>query len=405
VDISRETERQYAIITRNCVDIINQDDLHSKIRHSLATKTPLRVKYGIDPTSPEIHLGHMVVVKKLRDFQDLGHTILFLIGDFTARIGDPTGRNETRPILSTNDIHNNLASYREQVSGVLDLNRVEFVYNSRWLDTLALNEFIKIASAFTIAQILERDDFFSRYREGKPIYFHEFLYPLLQGYDSVALRADIEIGATEQKFNLLAGRTLQEYFGQPKQAVLTMPILVGTDGKLKMSKSYGNHIPVATTAADMYGKIMSIPDSVMENYYRLLTTKDPAEYRSLILADPRAAKDLLAQSIVGDFFTPNDATNAARAFVEVFGQKKTPDDIPEVSLSPSLLDNEETIGLVDLLDASGLVSSRAEAKRLIGQKAVRLDGTVFDDPSARVMPFGKTLKAGKRRFAKITRGE
>lgn len=399
--IQEEVERHYALITRNCVDIIEPEELKTRLKSSIESKTPLKIKYGIDPTSPQLHLGHMILVKKLRDFQLLGHTILFLIGDFTARIGDPTGRNETRPILSSEDIQKNLSSYREQVSGILDLEKVSFVYNAAWLEKIPLKEFIHISSAFTIAQILERDDFFARYRQGKPIYFHEFMYPLFQGYDSVALKADIEIGATEQKFNLLAGRTLQHHFGQKKQIVLTTPILVGTDGKLKMSKSYENHIPVSTTAEDMYGKLMSIPDSIMENYFQLLTSKAPHEYQSLIKEDPRKAKDLLAREVVSDFFNVQQASSASEEFQRVFSQKKAPSEIQICLLPPESLDSSGEISIVDLLYISTFVSSRADAKRLIAQNAVQLNGTVLSDPLARVAPLGKILKVGKRRFARI----
>jgi len=305
--MNAEIERQIEIIKRNTVEIIEEEELREKIKKSIQTNTPLKVKYGIDPTAPEIHLGHTVPIKKLRDFQILGHRILFLIGDFTARIGDPTGRKETRPILSVEEINRNLARYKEQVGKILDLEKTEFVYNSHWLSKLSLEELIKLTSIFTIAQILEREDFTMRYQSRKPIYLHEFLHPLLQGYDSYVLEADIEIGATEQKFNLLAGRTIQEALGQSKQVVITMPILVGTDGKLKMSKSYNNHIPIETTPEDMFGKIMSIPDDIMEDYFSILTDISPDIYKKKIRENPRDAKSLLAREIVKEYFGESKA--------------------------------------------------------------------------------------------------
>ena len=332
MDIKNELERQFKIIKKNTVEIIEENQLKEKIERSLKTGKPLRVKYGIDPTSPEIHIGHTVVIKKLKAFQELGHKILFLTGDFTARIGDPTGRNETRPILSEDEIRNNLQSYKNQISGILDIEKTEFVYNSVWLKDLVLEKFIKTASSFTIAQILERDDFSARYKSGKPIHLHEFMYPLLQGYDSVVLNADIEIGATEQKFNLLAGRTLQDVYGQEKQIVITMPILVGTDGKLKMSKTYQNHIPVGTTPQDMFGKIMSIPDSAMETYFSLLTEIAQEEFTIQINKNPRDAKYLLAAQIVTEFFGKEKAEESAEEFERIFSQKKNPTDIPEIRI-------------------------------------------------------------------------
>jgi tyrosyl-tRNA synthetase len=395
-----EVQKQFDVIAKNTVEIIEEEKLKGKIEHSIAANSPLRIKYGIDPTSPEIHLGHTVVIRKLRDFQDLGHKILFLIGDFTARIGDPTGRNETRPILSEEEIRKNLATYQSQISGILDLDRVEFVYNADWLKKIALEKFIKIASAFTIAQILERDDFFTRYKAGKPIFYHEFMYPLLQGYDSVELKADVEIGATEQKFNLLAGRTLQEFFGQEKQIVITMPILVGTDGKMKMSKTYKNHIPISTTPKDMFGKVMSIRDDVMEAYFQLLTQLPPDSWRELIGKDPRQAKGLLAGTIVGGFFGTEAARAAEEEFDRIFKEKQTPDEIPEIVLAESAL-TDGRINVLAVLTAVDPSLSKAEAKRLIAQKAVKIDGNLVESLDEQIAPDRKIVKIGKRRFGKI----
>ena len=397
-----ETDRQFDVIKRNAAEIIEEKELKEKLDNSLKTNTPLRIKYGIDPTAPDIHLGHTVPIKKLKEFQDLGHRVLFLIGDFTARIGDPTGRNETRPILSVEQIGTNLSRYREQAGKILDLSRTEFVYNSDWLSKLSLEEIIRLTSVFTIAQILEREDFSQRYRSSKPICLQEFLYPLLQGYDSYALNADVEIGATEQKFNLLAGRTIQEAFGQKKQVVITMPILVGTDGSMKMSKSYGNHIPIETTAGEMFGKVMSIPDSIMEEYFRLLTAVPDAEARKVIKENPRQAKALLAKEIVKGYFGENAALEAEREFERIFREKQAPSDVPEFVIGKNLVDGEGKISLVDVAVESGILPSKAEARRMVIQKAVKLDNVTVEDPHARVaVKDGQVLKVGKRKFLKL----
>ncbi len=397
----KEIERQFEIIKRNTVDVIEEEELKKKLERSLSTGKPLRVKYGIDPTSPDIHIGHMVVIRKLREFQNLGHKVFFLIGDFTARIGDPTGRNETRPILSREEIKKNLTNYVEQVSRVLDVHKAEFVYNGNWLSILSIEEFIKIASCFTVAQILERDDFSARYKSGKAIYFHEFMYPLFQGYDSVVLESDIEIGATEQKFNLLAGRALQEFFGQEKQVVITMPILVGTDGKLKMSKTYKNHIPVSTTPDDMFGKIMSIPDTLMQSYASLLTDIDMKSFQRLVKESPRKAKAHLARNIVSQFFGEQEAEKAEDTFDRVFKEKQLPEEIPIIEIEEKKLGGKKA-NIVDILFVAGLVGSKSEAKRMIQQNAVKIDGHTMSDINAEIEINGKIVKVGKRKFAKIT---
>lgn len=398
-----ETEKQLSVIRRNTAEIIEEQELKEKIEKSLSRNIPLKVKYGIDPTAPEIHLGHTVPIKKLRDFQDLGHRILFLIGDFTARIGDPTGRNETRPILSVEQIQSNLSRYREQVGRILDLSKTEFVYNSEWLSRLSLEEIIRLTSVFTIAQILEREDFSRRYRAGRPICLQEFLYPLLQGYDSYALNADVEIGATEQKFNLLAGRTIQEAFGQDKQAVITMPILVGTDGSRKMSKTYDNHIPIEIPAAEMFGKVMSIPDGAMEEYFRLLTGVAEKEFKEAVKNNPRQAKGMLAREIVKGYFGDDAALESEREFERIFREKQAPADLPEFSVGGNLLDSAGTASVIDIIVESHLLSSRSEARRMVIQKAVKLDSQTIGDPSARItVKDGQVLKVGKRKFLKLT---
>ncbi|MCM8777319.1 MAG: tyrosine--tRNA ligase [Candidatus Omnitrophica bacterium] len=392
----QEIERQIEIIKKNTVEIIEEQELKEKLKRSIDKNIPLRIKYGIDPTAPEIHLGHTVPIKKLKDFQDLGHKVLFLIGDFTARIGDPTGRKETRPVISEEEIRHNLSRYKEQVGKILDLSKTEFVYNSHWLAKLTLEEIVKLASIFTIAQILEREDFFNRYKSNKPIFFHEFLYPLLQGYDSCALKADVEIGATEQKFNLLAGRTIQEAFGQEKQLVITMPILRGTDGKLKMSKTYGNHIPVDATPDDMFGKIMSIPDDLMEEYFSLLTSLDKTFFKKMIKDNPREAKGLLAKEIVKEFFDEKKAEEAERKFDKVFKEKQIPDEIPEFAVEKG------EVSVVDILFNSGILPSKMEARRMIIQKAVKIDNNVIEDPYIKIkVRDGQVLKVGKRKFIRL----
>ena len=397
-----EIEKQLSIIKRNTVEIIEENELKSKIEKALVSNIPLRVKYGIDPTAPDIHLGHTVPIKKLKDFQTLGHKIFFLIGDFTAKIGDPTGRNETRPILSDHDIQNNLSRYKQQVGKILDLEKTEFVYNSQWLAPLKLESIIKLTSVFTVAQILEREDFSRRYRENKPIYMQEFLYPLLQGYDSVALKADIEVGATEQKFNLLAGRTIQEAMGQSKQVVITMPILVGTDGRMKMSKSYNNYIPIEVEPREMFGKIMSISDRPMEEYYKLLTNVEERIFKPLISTDPRQAKAKLAKEIVKEYFGEEKARESAEEFDRIFKEQQAPSDISDFFLEQDILDNTGCVSIVELIYKAGLAPSKSEARRLIIQKSVKMDQQTITDVAAKLpVKDGQVLKVGRRKFIKI----
>jgi tyrosyl-tRNA synthetase len=402
--MEREIRRQIEIIKKNTVEIIEESELFEKLRNSIEKNQPLRIKYGIDPTAPEIHLGHTVPIKKLKDFQNLGHKVIFLIGDFTARIGDPTGRKETRPILSVEEINENLKNYKEQVSKILDIDKTEFVYNSTWLTKLNLEEIIKLTSIFTVAQILEREDFTERYKSKRPIFLHEFLYPLLQGYDSYVLKADIEIGATEQKFNLLAGRTIQSYFGEEKQVVITMPILIGTDGKLKMSKSYKNHIPINTTPFDMFGKIMSIPDDLMNDYFSLLTDVKEEIYKDLISKNPRDAKALLAREIVKEFFSEKDAIEAENEFNKIFREKEIPSEVPLVEVEKEILNPDGEIEIIEILWKKNMVGSKSEARRLISQKAVKVDGFVITDPYQKIkIQDGMVIKIGKRKFYRIKR--
>ncbi|MCM8803763.1 MAG: tyrosine--tRNA ligase [Candidatus Omnitrophica bacterium] len=400
--MEKDIEKQIEIIKRNTVEIIEENELREKLKKSIENNIPLKIKYGIDPTSPEIHLGHTVPIRKLKDFQDLGHKVIFLIGDFTARIGDPTGRKETRPMLSVEEIKENLSTYKEQVSKLLDIDKTEFVYNSQWLSKLNLEEIIKLSSIFTIAQILEREDFTERYKEKKPIFLHEFLYPLLQGYDSYVLNADIEVGATEQKFNLLAGRTIQSYLGQEKQVVVMMPILVGTDGRLKMSKSYKNHIPINTTPFDMFGKIMSIPDNLMEDYFSLLTDVKADIYKDMIKENPRDAKAFLAKEVVKIFFSEKNAIEAEKEFNKIFREKDIPTEIPEIEIKEEMINLNGEIEILELISKTNMVSSKSEGRRLITQNAVKIDGEVISNPFMRIkLKDGMIIKIGKRKFFKL----
>ncbi|MCK4245030.1 MAG: tyrosine--tRNA ligase [Candidatus Omnitrophica bacterium] len=395
-----ELERQLKIIQKNAVEILPEKELIKKLESSLKEKKPLRVKYGIDPTGAEIHLGHTVPIRKLKDFQNLGHKIIFLVGDFTATIGDPTGRNETRPILSQKQIEGNLLGYQEQIGKILDLKKTEFRHNSEWLAKLKLEELLRLASNFTIARILERDDFFLRYKSGKPIFMQEFLYPLMQGYDSVILNSDIEVGATEQKFNLLAGRTLQEALGKEPQVIITMPILEGTDGIRKMSKSFHNYIGINEKPEEIYGKLMSIPDSLMEKYFHLLTELSEIEI-SEFLKIPLLAKKRLAHSIVKSYYGKERAERAEKHFETIFQKRKVPEEMPVLKLKKSDF-KEGKIWIIKLLSLSELVTSHSDARRLILQKTVSLNGEIITNPDLEIEPKEEAiLKVGKRRFIKI----
>jgi len=382
------------VTKRGCEELLVEADWLQKLARSAATTKPLRIKLGLDPTAPDIHLGHTVVLNKMRQLQDLGHTVIFLIGDFTSMIGDPSGRNNTRPPLTAEEIAVNAKTYYQQASVILDPSKTEIRYNSEWCDPLGARGMIQLAAKYTVARMLERDDFTKRYRGGIPISVHEFLYPLMQGYDSVALQSDLELGGTDQKFNLLVGRELQKEYGQEPQCILTMPLLVGLDGVEKMSKSKGNYIGIQEPANEMFGKLMSISDDLMWDYFTLLSFRPLAEIdlmKQEVAAgrNPRDCKVLLGQEIVARFHT--DA--AAEKALEDFNHRAKggiPDDIPELQLSGAPL------GIAALLKAANLVPSSSEANRNIDQSGVRVDGTVISD---------KTLKlheVGKRRFAKVT---
>ncbi len=391
----RSPDEQLRVFRQNTVDLLPEEELLQKLKEG----RPLRIKYGADPSRPDLHLGHYVCLKKLRDLQDLGHEILFIVGDFTARIGDPSGRSQTRPRLSEEEVRENARTYFDQVFKVLDPSRTRVLYNSQWLGALSAAEIVELAAQYTVARMLERDDFHKRYREGVPIYIHEFLYPLFQGYDSYEIAADVEVGGTDQTFNFLVAREVQKAFGQEPQVILTLPLLVGTDGKLKMSKSYDNSINFYDPPFEMYGKVMSIPDQVMEDYYRLvlyLQGEALEEVRALIQKDPREAKARLAREIVSLFHGREAAQEAEEEFLRVFRNREAPEEVPTFQLPP------EGLPILDLLSRSGLVQSRSEARRLIRQGAVRLDDQKILDEYTRIrVETPGLLRVGKRKFLRL----
>ena len=397
-----ETPQQaaLAIIKRGADELLIETELVKK----LAQARPLRIKAGFDPTAPDLHLGHTVLLNKMRQLQDLGHHALFLIGDFTGMIGDPTGKNTTRPPLSREQVLANAQSYREQVFKVLDPDKTEVVFNSAWMDKFSAVDLIRLAATHTVAQMLERDDFSKRYKGNQPIAIHEFIYPLVQGYDSVALKADIELGGTDQKFNLLMGRELQKHFGQPPQCVLTMPLLEGLDGVNKMSKSLGNYVGITDTPQDMFGKLMSISDTLMWRYLELLSFRSLREitgWRAEVAGgrNPRDIKVALAQEIVARFHSQPAAVAALAEFEARFQKGVLPDDMPECNVAAT----DGCIMVPLLLKQAGLVDSTSEAMRMILAGAVKLDGERVND-KADVVKAGRVVVAqvGKRKFARIT---
>ena len=389
-----------AIIRRGTEEILVEDGLVRK----LSEGRPLRVKAGFDPTAPDLHLGHTVLINKLRQFQDLGHEVLFLIGDFTGMIGDPTGKSVTRKPLTREEVLSNAATYEQQIFHILDPERTLVVFNSSWMGELSAADLIGLAAKHTVARMLERDDFSKRFRGGQPIAIHEFLYPLVQGYDSVALKADIELGGTDQKFNLLVGRQLQEASGQSPQVVITLPILEGLDGVQKMSKSLGNYVGIADPPEEMFGKLMSISDALMWRYFELLSFRPVSEveaWRRAVAdgANPRDIKFRLAEELVGRFHGPHSAHAAHESFVARFQRGALPEQMPEVEASTG----GAGLLIANLLRDAGLVSSTSEAIRLIGQGAVRIDGERIDDSRLHCAPgTNHVYQVGKRRFARVT---
>ncbi|ACX52787.1 tyrosyl-tRNA synthetase [Ammonifex degensii KC4] len=403
----KSVAEQLRLIKRGVAEIITEEELVRKLERSLATGVPLNVKLGLDPTAPDIHLGHTVVLQKLRHFQELGHRTIIVLGDFTARIGDPTGKLETRKQLSEEEVLANARTYKEQIFKVLDPEKTEIVFNSTWLAPLTFAEVIKLAAHYTVARMLEREDFSKRFRAGLPISIHEFFYPLMQGYDSVVLRADVELGGTDQRFNLLMGRTLQEAYGQEPQVAIMTPILEGLDGVQKMSKSLGNYVGVTDPPEEMYGKLMSLPDELIARYLRLVTDVPEEEIERIEQEmkegelNPRDAKMLLARTVVKRFHSEEAAAKAEEEFIRVFRHRELPSEIPEFPL-PSELREGGPIPLFRLLFLSGLVPSLSEARRLISQGGVRVNEEKITDPQAPIKPRpGMVLRAGKRRFVRL----
>jgi len=394
-------KEQIELLKRGTVEIFSENELGQRLESAAKEKRQLRIKLGMDPTAPDIHLGHTVVMRKMRQFQDMGHKAVLIIGDYTARIGDPTGQNTTRPMLSPEQIDKNAQTYIEQAGKILDISKDKFEVrpNSEWLADLRLAEIIKLMSSMTVARMLERDTFEIRYKEGDAISMHEFLYPLMQGYDSVMVKADVELGGTDQTFNNLVGRDLQRINNQKPQIVITMPILVGLDGVEKMSKSKGNYIGVTDSPKDMFGKVMSISDEMMENYFTLLTNLPTEKIKELVDSQkthPKEAKVFLGKTIIKQFYDEAAAQMAADEFEKVFAQKQLPQDMPEVKIA------NEAITAAKLLTACNLVASGGEAKRLIAGGGMSIDGEKVSDPNKSITPVnGMIVRAGKLKFAKL----
>lgn len=395
-------DQQWAEINRGAEEILVEEELRKK----LARGAPLRVKAGFDPTAPDLHLGHTVLLNKMRAFQELGHEVIFLIGDFTGLIGDPSGKSATRPALTEEEIQANAQTYKDQVFKILDPERTVVDFNSRWMNAMSSADMIRLAAKHTVARMLERDDFSKRYKSNTPISIHEFLYPLVQGYDSVALKADVELGGTDQKFNLLVGRQLQSQYGQESQVVVTMPLLEGLDGVKKMSKSLGNYIGIDEPANEMFGKIMSLSDDLMWRYFELLSFEPLSViegYRASVKegANPRDIKFALGKEIVARFHSQAAAVAAQDAFVQRFQKNAVPDDINVLSVDC----DGASIGIAHMAKAAGLVSSTSEAVRMVKQGAVRINGEKVSDPKAMIDCGNEyVLQVGKRKFAKVKLG-
>ena len=395
-------EEQLTLIKRGVEEILPEEELVEKLEKSKQTNTPLVIKLGCDPSRPDLHIGHGVVLRKLRHFQDLGHQVVLVIGDFTAIIGDPSGRNKTRPQLSLEEAKKNAESYVKQSEAILDIDILKIVYNSTWLNTMRFSEVVHLASKYTIARMMERDDFTKRYKAEVPISIHEFLYPLAQGMDSVELKADVELGGTDQKFNLLVGRDLQREYGQEPQVIMTLPLLEGTDGVEKMSKSYGNHIGLHDIPGDMYGKALSISDDMIEKYFLLAVDADDDTMKEVRRQlddnsiNPRDVKRWLARELVTLYYDSETAVKAQEHFDRVFISKDVPDEMEEFKLT-------EEIQLLDILKISGFIRSKGEGRRLIKQNAIKLNGKICGDELTALAPGCDevVIKVGKRRFLKV----
>ena len=404
MDIDKEVQRQIDIINRGAAELIEENELKQKIAESLKNNKPLKIKAGFDPTAPDLHLGHTVLIQKLKQFQDLGHSVYFLIGDFTGMIGDPTGKSETRKALSHKEIEQNSETYKNQIFKILDRDKTNVVYNSQWCSKLSASDLIKLAASMTVARMLERDDFAKRFSSNRPISIHEFLYPLIQGYDSVALQADVELGGTDQKFNLLVGRELQKREGQRPQSVLMMPILEGLDGVNKMSKSLGNYIGITEKPNDMYGKVMSISDELMWRYYELLSDRDMDEIMKLKKGvengdiHPKKVKEMLAFEIAKRFYDVETAHKAEKYFEEMFKNRDIPEELTEIEYKAQ----DKDVWICRLLKETGLIKSTSEARRMIKSNAVSVNSEKIKDESYMLSKgFDYIVKVGKKKIARI----
>ncbi|MFZ3386511.1 MAG: tyrosine--tRNA ligase [Candidatus Hydromicrobium sp.] len=407
--MEKNLKKQMDVIMLGTEDILIEEELECIVKKSIEEDKPLKVKLGLDPTSPDIHLGHTVVLNKLRQFQDLGHRAILIIGDYTARIGDPSGRSILRPKLSAEDIDRNAKTYMKQAFKILDPGKTEVIKNSNWLKSLRFEDILNLTSKFTVARMLERDDFKKRFKSNTPIAIMEFLYPIMQAYDSIAIEADVELGGTDQRFNLLMGRELQKEFSQKPQIAITMPILVGTDGIEKMSKSLGNYIGVDESPQEIFGKVMSIPDNIMMDYFRLVTTLDSEEIREIEdnikkeKLNPSIAKRKLAKIIIENLYTINDALEAEEDFDLIFKKKGIPDKVEEYIINPKDIKNKK-ISLVQLLTDSGLTKSNGEARRLVAQGGIKINERKISDPNLELRLNDineKVIQRGKRHFRKI----
>lgn len=403
-ELEAQVEQQLVAMRRGSVDFYGEDELRVRLAAALSERRPLRVKLGMDPSSPDLHLGHTVVLMKLKCFQALGHTPIFLIGDFTARIGDPSGRSKTRPALSEELVRANAETYVHQVSKILDVKGAEIRFNSEWMGRMKPADFVRLCSRYTVARLLERDDFAKRYQAETPIFAHELLYPFVQAYDSVALRADVELGGSDQTFNLLMAREIQRDYGQPAQAVITHPLLVGTDGREKMSKSLGNSIGIADSPEDMYGKIMSIADSLMKDYVEKLGAGEWPDLSSSCRelergqGDPMALKKDLASRLVARLHGAGAARLAEEHFQKVVQRGDVPDEVPEQTLS---LGGAPAMSLLEVVEKLGFTPTRAETRRLVKQRAISIDGERVDDPTLGLQAGAFLLRVGRRRFARV----
>jgi tyrosyl-tRNA synthetase len=409
VALIKDVDYQMKVILSGTAECLPEGDMRAKVEKAIAEDRPLKIKFGVDPTRPDLHLGHAVPLRKLRQFQDLGHKSILLIGDFTALVGDPSARDITRPQLSVEEVRKNAETYAEQAFHILDREKTVLDYNSRWLAPLTFEDLLRLTAHFTVARLLERDDFSRRYAENSPIGLHEFLYPVMQAYDSIALEADVEIGGTDQIFNLLAGRELQRALGQEPQTVLTLPILVGLDGEKKMSKSLGNQVGLTDEPEEMFGKLMSISDELMPEYFRLTTALGPDEIEEILARlvrgelHPAEAKRSLSREVVSLYWGPRAAAAAEERFDRVHKEREVPQDVPEITVAASELINGK-IWLPRLLVLAGLASSSSEGRRLIEQKGIKLGETIVEDPDIELTGEqleGQIIQKGKRHFRRI----